>query len=129
MDLNYELRGQFLRCIYFFAHLESENTRAIRDMSDKAVVMNILAPHDILFYAGDRGNYTYICAGGEMSYCRNDQPHLSIQYQDWLAEASMWTHWEHCGHLSAVEQSTVLAVDVHSFHEVMRDYVVLGIIV
>lgn len=120
-DLHYEVRGRLLRCIFFFAHIDTENSRVLREIANKAVAENVVAPLDAVFAAGDPGEYTYIISGGNLEYRRGADLE-ELHPGQWIAEAVMWTHWEHLGDCEASSICTLLQIDAGNFHRRMRNF-------
>merc|ERR1712118_381950 len=45
-----------------------------------------------------------------------------VEPGDWISEAALWTEWQNCGELRAMDTCAVVAVDAHTFSETLRDH-------
>lgn len=52
----------------------------------------------------------------------NHDDDFAVLPGEWISEAALWTEWENCGELRAVETCAVVAVDADAFGETLRDH-------
>jgi len=99
-------------------------------LCSEAVRVFSCATADVIFNPGDGAMWMYFVKNGSFQYVLNegvalrdeDRPApgpLPLNMKAWVAEAVLWTHWQHRGKLSAVQPGELLTIDPLNFAKVM----------
>jgi len=137
-DLMLHMNGDVLMRHPLFKFLRRRNVNVIRDMCH-GMASEDFTRHNVLFVHGDCCiAVRFVIAGSLQYYHANQLPWqqfstdssaLDLQVDstpivrnNWLSEATLWTVWEHCGKLVAVNQGSCTLLFSKDFENMMQDH-------
>jgi len=101
--------------------------RAMRVMH-AALSEYAMQPDQVLFTAGKVGKHMYFVAHGELSYTMTLWPPVGLGHFEtrkeavgpWFSEPALWIQWEHCGEMTAVVHTELLALEAKRFQDLTK---------
>jgi len=143
-DLRQAVRGPIIARLPFLRAFDSVDTLVMRRLCQEAINDSPLLVMDVAFCTGeacvnaifvDSGLLKYSHGVDEADVCNKEarvseimrktgrtefDPNILVRGQC-LSEAALWTKWDHCGQLYAVQDSSLLLMDAAHFARVIED--------
>lgn len=122
MEIHYESFRPILIRHPFFAHYEEMNMQAMRKLCHAALRSVLLSTGDDLFHNGEMAKAMYFVKSGELVY-RRPFGHMTDKLEEghWISEMVLWRPWEHVGTVTAITESSLMALDASSFHTIFME--------
>lgn len=147
-DLHLEIRETTIFSYYFLWDLHNHEPRVVRDLCYKAMSDVVLMNEEIVFETFDACSRMLFVEDGRLWYgllgdmeFADDKKKRSVRrvsgnhnayyagsqfiskFQgNAVSEAVLWTVWEHCGRLQAMQDSLLLAMDATAFGHVIEEH-------
>jgi CRP-like cAMP-binding protein len=121
-ELHYEVHSPVVQRHPFFANYSLLNLPAMQKLCHTSVRTTALSTDDVLFNSGETAKSIYFLTGGLCEYIRHvgsREVVKEVQHGEWAAEMVLWTPWEHRGLMKASTESSLHAVSVGEFHQVV----------
>jgi len=149
MDLHDEARTPYVTVHPFFEELRQEHPRAARHVYHEALDERLVQAGEIIFGTGDACAAMLFVSLGHLKYNHmrrgvikkevsprrrptldswqlgqilKDKTAELVSKGQFMSEAVLWTSWEYCGDLTALEDSRLMVVDGAEFARVLRRY-------
>eukprot|EP00929_Paragymnodinium_shiwhaense_P071758 TRINITY_DN36447_c0_g1_i1.p1 TRINITY_DN36447_c0_g1~~TRINITY_DN36447_c0_g1_i1.p1 ORF type:complete len:1013 (-),score=176.87 TRINITY_DN36447_c0_g1_i1:220-3258(-) len=102
VELHFNVRGRLLMQFPFFMHYCDVNPGGIEQVCHRAVTYSRdVHQGDVVFSSHLEAKFMYFVGKGFLSYRKEGQVTKMVKQGSWAAEGALWTHWVHCGSLSA----------------------------
>lgn len=120
--LNYEIHKDTVMNYPFLNYVGGILQSILVKLCASSVKQVQFAHQDCIFRAGDLGEHMYFLCSGHLKYAwPGSRYNEELREGDWLAEATLWTQWSHCGMCVVSSQPTVLTLlSPQGFANVMR---------
>jgi hypothetical protein len=87
-----------------------------------ALTTTTIVPEVEVFAEGDIAKFMFFITGGTMNYkARQFGIQTKAEAGVWIAEATIWTKWMHCGRLTAESNCEMLKVDADGFEKTIYE--------
>ena len=107
----------------FFSLLAQSSPDVMSEICCSAVKTLSLSHGDILFRPGKEATSMYFVTRGLMRYVHAVSGHATtVDQEEWVSEAALWTPWVFRGRLRAIIDSEVISLDCNKFRSIMLSH-------
>jgi hypothetical protein len=121
MEIHYEITSPLLTCHPFFNLYDKALSAGVRHICHKAITELSISRADVLFAELELPACPamFIVSSGKFHYSQGIAQPRTISAKQWISEAVLWTSWAYLGTLQAVSDCQLLALESHSFHNIV----------
>lgn len=124
IDLHFELYSPVLEVHPFFMRYIQECPQVMRKVCHRAMAMTVVTTGDTIFDIGEIRSdpKMYFLCSGTMQYVSISGTVSEVEAIQWIAEASLWTHWMHIGVLTATSECRLVVLDSTKFQDIVDQF-------
>eukprot|EP00929_Paragymnodinium_shiwhaense_P004568 TRINITY_DN10561_c0_g1_i1.p1 TRINITY_DN10561_c0_g1~~TRINITY_DN10561_c0_g1_i1.p1 ORF type:complete len:1038 (+),score=143.59 TRINITY_DN10561_c0_g1_i1:144-3257(+) len=122
VELHFYIRGSLLLNHQFFLLYYDINSIGLEKVCHTTI--DFKSPHkgESVFSSFAQAENMYFVQDGHLSYRRGNCYPIMLHEGNWAAEHVLWTHWVHCGTLSAETESSVMMMDPTKFADILGPF-------
>lgn len=128
IELHFEMYSGILRNHPILSEYTNGKPQAIRRVCHYAMSMLHLAEGDAVFGKGELPPepQMYFVVKGVLEYSHGWVDPTLVAERQWVAEAALWTRWQHRGTLTATDDAKLAVLDAKTFQDIVVRYKVSG---